>query len=116
MHVHEARVAPRLVAPHARQQIVAREDAARLGGQGLEELELGRRERQRAVAADRRARSCVFDRELRSGAGVSGQLAERKASAATATNLRRHVGGPQQAFFREILRVDVADRPLVNDA
>src|SRR6266542_5925596 len=53
VHVDEAGVAPGLVAPYAGQQVVAREHAARLGAERLQQLERGRSERERRVAMDR---------------------------------------------------------------
>src|SRR4029077_10558158 len=44
------------------------------------------------------------------------QLAEGKLPAAAPPDLRRQIRGLEQAAFGEILGVDVADGPLVNDA
>jgi len=51
--VDEARVAPRLVAPHADEKIVPRKDPARRARERAQELELRRRQRELPVARDR---------------------------------------------------------------
>src|SRR5207253_789326 len=43
-------------------------------------------------------------------------LSECKSSATAAADLRGQVRGLQQAVFRKILGIDIANRPLVDDA
>src|SRR6202011_6082003 len=44
------------------------------------------------------------------------QLAKRKLPTPTSPNLRRQVRRLEQAVFREVLRIDIADGALVDDA